>query len=168
MVGAGSAAKKAGKRRISFRPQNSDSNNEQDGGSQQEEEVEQAGADDAEDTMLSADNIEEDEAPEPAAPLSSEACHYCCLLSLHLEPVFCQHGSQNCMPAVRLCRSGSSELCVDHLQAEYEFITRCITVPLAVRCKDAIPPFLHTMSPGSCIIGPFWDPVAAQEDLAIC
>ncbi|DBB17328.1 TPA: hypothetical protein ACH3X3_014371 [Trebouxia sp. C0006] len=65
-----SAAKKAGKRRISFRPQNSDSNNEQDGGSQQEEEVEQAGADDAEDTMLSADNIEEDEAPEPAAPLS--------------------------------------------------------------------------------------------------
>ena len=73
MFGAGSAAKKAGKRRISFQPQNSDSNNEQDGGSQQEEEVEQAGADDAEDTMLSADNIE-DEAPEPAAPLSSEAC----------------------------------------------------------------------------------------------
>ena len=69
MFGAGSAAKKAGKRRISFRPQNSDSNNEQDG------EVEQAGADDAEDTMLSADNIEEDEAPEPAASLSSEACH---------------------------------------------------------------------------------------------
>lgn len=75
MVGAGSAAKKAGKRRISFRPQASDSNNEQDGSSQQEEEVEQAGADDAEDTMLSADNIEEDEAPEPAAPVSSEACH---------------------------------------------------------------------------------------------
>ncbi|DBA75127.1 hypothetical protein WJX77_008338 [Trebouxia sp. C0004] len=67
----GSAAKKAGKRRISFQPQNSGSNIEQDFSSQQEEEVEQAGADEAEDTMLSADNIEEDEAPEPAAPLSS-------------------------------------------------------------------------------------------------
>jgi len=87
MVGAGSAAKKAGKRRISFRPQNSDSNIEQDSVSQQEEEVEQAGADDAEDTMLSADNIEEDEEPEPAAPLSSEACHQRCLLSLHREPL---------------------------------------------------------------------------------
>ncbi|KAL0028278.1 hypothetical protein WJX79_006817 [Trebouxia sp. C0005] len=67
----GSAAKRAGKRRISFRPQNSDSHIEQDGGSQQEEEIEQGGADDAEDTMLSADNIEEDEGPETAAPLSS-------------------------------------------------------------------------------------------------
>lgn len=87
MLGAGSAAKRAGKRRISFRPQNSDSHIEQDGGSQQEEEIEQGGADDAEDTMLSADNIEEDEGPETAAPLSSEACHWHRVLNRHPAPI---------------------------------------------------------------------------------
>ncbi|KAL3143333.1 hypothetical protein ABBQ38_002169 [Trebouxia sp. C0009 RCD-2024] len=63
----GSTAKKAGRRRISFRPQAGDSDNEQNGSEHDEEDVEtQGGAEPA----LSADNIEGDAGPSPSAPSS--------------------------------------------------------------------------------------------------
>lgn len=70
---AGSTAKKAGKRRISFRPQPGDSDNEPEGSEQNEEEdVEaQAGAE----PVLSADHIEEDEGPSASAPSSGQHRH---------------------------------------------------------------------------------------------
>ena len=71
---AGSTAKKASKRRISFRHQAADSDNEEEAGSQQQ------GADGPAGTMLSADNIEEDEEPASEAPPSSMVMIYHCAI----------------------------------------------------------------------------------------
>lgn len=72
MSPAGSTAKKAGRRRISFRPQPGDSDNQQNGSEHDEVDVEmQGGAEPA----LSADNIEEDAAPSPSAPSSGMHQH---------------------------------------------------------------------------------------------
>lgn len=70
---AGSTAKKAGRRRISFRPQPGDSDDEPEGSEHnEEEEVEtQAGAE----PVLSADHIEEDEGPSASAPSSGQHQH---------------------------------------------------------------------------------------------
>ena len=72
-LSASSTAKKAGRRRISFRAQPGDSDNEQNGSEHDEEDdVEtQGGAEPA----LSADNIEEDAHPSPSPP-SSGKHHY--------------------------------------------------------------------------------------------
>ena len=73
LVATGSAAKKVGKRRISFR-QRADADEDAEGsqaGSEQDE-IEQQEADEPLGSALSADCIEEDERPAAAAPSSSE------------------------------------------------------------------------------------------------
>ena len=70
---AGSTAKKAGRRRISFRQQPGDSNNEPDDSQHDEEdEVEAPGA---AEPILSADHIEEDKGPSASAPSSGGHHH---------------------------------------------------------------------------------------------
>lgn len=69
---AGSAAKKAGRRRISFRPQTGNSDNEPDDSQHDEDDVEEPGA---AEPALSADHIEEDEGPSASAPSSGKLHH---------------------------------------------------------------------------------------------
>ena len=71
-LATGSTAKKAGKRRISFRPLAGNSDNEQDGSEHEEDDVETQGA---AQPALSADNIDEDVGPSASAPSSGKHRH---------------------------------------------------------------------------------------------
>ena len=79
-LATGSTAKKAGKRRISFR-QHADDDDDNEGsqaGSEQDQ-IEQQEVNEPLDSALTADQIEEDEQAASAAPSSSELHYLACI-----------------------------------------------------------------------------------------